>query len=276
MTFQFHRAHEGIILINSHRGYSSQNPENTLPAFEGALREGTHTVELDVHLTADNHIVVTHDHRIDRVSTGHGFVEDMTLEALRQYDFGVKFSPQFAGTTIPLLSDVIVWAVENKVGLVVEAKQRKRHAEFVSAFVRLLNEHPGALSYIQLLGFNHVLINQVKAQIPELALQVVTLERYNQQLSAVLQSNASCVCFEYEYTHIDDLRAYKAAGLGVRMYLHETKNGIDPLTQYEHKFGCDPRPDILGWMREGLIDMLSHDDIPYLKNLIEEAGLRWD
>lgn len=276
MAFTFHRAAEGIVLANSHRGYSSCAPENTFPAFEAARRAGTHCIEIDIHLTADNQLVVTHDHRIDRVSTGQGFVEQLTYPQLLESDFGVKYHPAFSGTRIPLLADVLRWAVDNHMGLIVEVKQRRRHDEFVNALVELLRAMPEAIGHIQLLGFNHVLINRVKAQIPELALQVVTLERYNNQLAAVQQSHASCVCFEYEFAHVDDLRAYKKAGLGVRMYLHEVKNGMDPLTQYQHKFGYDSRPEIMSWLREGLIDMLSHDDIPYLQGLIEEAGLRWD
>lgn len=276
MAFNFHMAAEGIVLANSHRGYSSVAPENTLPAFEAARLAGTHCIEIDIHLTIDNQLVVTHDHRVDRVSTGQGVVERLTYPQLLEFDFGVKYHPKFIGTRAPLLADVLRWAVNNNMGLIVEAKQRTRHDEFVAAMVRLLREQPEAISHIQFLGFNHVLINRVKAQIPELALQVVTLERYNNQLAAVQQSNASCVCFEFEFGNTDDLRAYKNAGLGVRMYLHEVKNGMTPIEQYDYKFGCDSRPVILDWMREGLIDMLSHDDIPYLQGLIEEAGLRWN
>ncbi|MDG1645893.1 glycerophosphodiester phosphodiesterase [Klebsiella huaxiensis] len=276
MVFTFHRAAEGIVLANSHRGYSNCAPENTFPAFEAARLAGTHCIEIDIHLTADNQLVVTHDHRIDRVSTGQGFVEQLTYPQLLESDFGVKYHPAFSGTRIPLLADVLRWAVENHMGLIVEVKQRRRHDEFVEVLVQLLRAMPETIGHIQLLGFNHVLINRVKAQIPELALQVVTLARYNDQLAAVQQSHASCVCFEYEFAHVDDLRAYKKAGLGVRMYLHEVKNGMDPLTQYQHKFGYDSRPEIMSWLRDGLIDMLSHDDIPYLQGLIEEAGLRWD
>lgn len=275
MAFNFHRAAQGMVLANSHRGYSSRAPENTFPAFEAARRAGTRCIEIDTHLTADNQLVVTHDHRIDRVSTGQGFVAQLTYPQLLEYDFGVKYHPAFAGTPIPLLAQVLRWAVEQGMGLVVEVKQRQRHDEFVAALIQLLRARPQAINHIQLLGFDHVLINRVKVQIPALALQVVTLERYNNQLAAVQQSNASCVCVEYEFAHIDDLRAYKNAGLGVRLYLHEVKNGMEPLIQYQHKFGYDSRPEILGWLREGLIDMLSHDDIPYLQGLIEAAGLRW-
>lgn len=276
MAFNFHRAAEGIVLANGHRGFSSRYPENTLAAIAGAYAAGTKCVEIDVHMTTDGRLVVTHDHRIDRVSTGRGYVEQMTLAQLYNYDFGVKFHPDFSGTPLPLLEEVVNFAVENQMGLIVEVKQRQRHKEFVAKLVELLRMQPQAIDHIQLLGFNHVLINQVKAHIPELALQVVTLERYNDQLAAVRLSNASCVCFEYEFADVEDLRTYKRAGLGVRMYLHENKDGRTPLEQYNDKFGEDCRLEILGWLREGLIDMLSHDDVDYLKTLIEEAGLRWN
>ena len=129
MAFTFHRAAEGIVLANSHRGYSSCAPENTFPAFEAARQAGTHCIEIDIHLTADNQLVVTHDHRIDRVSTGQGFVEQLTYPQLLESDFGVKYHPAFSGTRIPLLADVLRWAIENHMGLIVEVKQRRRHDE---------------------------------------------------------------------------------------------------------------------------------------------------
>ena len=124
-------------------------------------------------------------------------------------------------THIPLLADVLCWAVENDMGLIVEVKQRNRHDKFVSVLVELTTSNRSHQPYPVLASI--MLINQVKAQIPQLALQVVTLERYNNQLAAVQQSNASCVCFEFEFAHIGDLRAYKKAGLGIRMFLHEVR-----------------------------------------------------
>ncbi len=40
MAFNFHRAAEGIVLANSHRGFSTCAPENTFPAFEAARPGG--------------------------------------------------------------------------------------------------------------------------------------------------------------------------------------------------------------------------------------------
>ena len=47
--------------VQGHRGARGLKPENTLPAFETALDLGVTTLELDLHYTADGHVVVWHD-----------------------------------------------------------------------------------------------------------------------------------------------------------------------------------------------------------------------
>lgn len=59
--------------------------------------------------------------------------------------------------------------------------------------------------------------------------------------------------------------------MSVRLYLHESK-GEPILKTYNKKYGYDVENEIIGWLSEGLIDMLSHDDIPYLKYLIDKSG----
>lgn len=69
--------------IWGHRGASAATPENTLPAFELAVRQGAHGVELDVQRSRDGAVVVCHDETVDRVSDGTGRVVDLTLAQLQ-------------------------------------------------------------------------------------------------------------------------------------------------------------------------------------------------
>lgn len=273
-VFNFHRASEGVVLANGHRGYSSKYPENTLLAFEGARLAGMSSIELDVHMTRDEKMVVTHDFRIDRVSDGSGYVANMTLDELSTYNFGVSMLPEGVNAAIPVLDDIFDWAIRHDTGLVVEIKQRCRLDRFIEKFTELVSTRTGIVGRMQLLGFNHVLLNQVKDRVPGLKIQTVSLERYKNQLEAILGSSADCVCLEYEHTHIDDLKAYKQAGLGVRLYLPPGKLGLGTLEYFRFKFGHDVRSEILSWMKEGLIDMISHDDVLYVKRLIDDAGLK--
>ncbi|MDA0250833.1 MAG: glycerophosphodiester phosphodiesterase [Actinomycetota bacterium] len=81
-------AHGARPFVVAHRGASADRPEHTLAAYELALREGADGVECDVRLTRDGHLVCVHDRRVDRTSSGTGFVSDLTLAQLRQFDWG--------------------------------------------------------------------------------------------------------------------------------------------------------------------------------------------
>ncbi|MDG1311576.1 MAG: glycerophosphodiester phosphodiesterase [Porticoccaceae bacterium] len=63
-------------------------PGNTLEAGVNALEVGADILELDIHLTADNQLVVRHDNIIDTTTNGVGVIAEMTLAELQQYDVG--------------------------------------------------------------------------------------------------------------------------------------------------------------------------------------------
>ena len=71
--------------IFAHRGFSGKYPENTMLAFEKAVEIGVDGIELDVHLTKDNELVIIHDEDVKRTTNGEGLVKDMTLEELMEY-----------------------------------------------------------------------------------------------------------------------------------------------------------------------------------------------
>lgn len=93
-------------MIFAHRGAAAYAPPNTLPAFELAIAQGAHGVELDVHLSLDGHLVVIHDFSVDATTDGTGLVADLTLDNLKALDAGSRFAPAFAGTRIPTLDEV--------------------------------------------------------------------------------------------------------------------------------------------------------------------------
>lgn len=69
----------------AHRGAKMEATENSLAAFEQAIRMGVDMVELDVQRTKDGHLLVIHDPWIDRVTNGKGFVGEMTLHEIQQH-----------------------------------------------------------------------------------------------------------------------------------------------------------------------------------------------
>lgn len=86
--------------VIAHRGASAHAPENTLPAFELALRQGADAFELDVRLTRDGAPVVMHDATLERTTSLTGPVRARTLAELRMADAGRWYTPD-AGRTMP-------------------------------------------------------------------------------------------------------------------------------------------------------------------------------
>ena len=93
-------------VIQAHAGASSIAPENTLSAFLAAKEAGVDGIETDVRMTKDRQLVLRHDDAIDTTSNGHGNISDMTLEELKAFDFGLWYSPDYAGETILTLEEL--------------------------------------------------------------------------------------------------------------------------------------------------------------------------
>ncbi|MGX7200397.1 glycerophosphodiester phosphodiesterase family protein [Enterococcus nangangensis] len=77
--------------IIAHRGASGHYPENTLPAFMAAAKSGADGIELDVHFSRDQELVVIHDETVNRTTNGDGLVRDYTFAQLKDLTITSKF-----------------------------------------------------------------------------------------------------------------------------------------------------------------------------------------
>lgn len=93
-------------LVVAHRGCSAACPENTIPAFDAAVKDGAHMIELDARMAADGEFVVIHDDRLDRTTAVEGMVASLPSDSLAMIDAGTWFAPRFSGAAIPTLNQV--------------------------------------------------------------------------------------------------------------------------------------------------------------------------
>lgn len=107
----------------AHRGLHKKDksiPENSLPAFQAAVDAG-YGIELDVHLTADDQLVVFHDDTLKRACGVEGRTDDRTLAELKQLRlFGTEY-------TLPTLDEVLD-VLQGKVPLILEIKRGEKAA----------------------------------------------------------------------------------------------------------------------------------------------------
>src|ERR1700736_3294504 len=95
------------VVAIAHRGEHLPHPENTMPAFEEAVRLGADYIEVDVRTTADGKLVLSHDATVDRCTNGHGEVAKMTFDEIRALDAGIKRGAGFAGTKVPTFDEAL-------------------------------------------------------------------------------------------------------------------------------------------------------------------------
>ncbi|MBO6307173.1 MAG: glycerophosphodiester phosphodiesterase family protein [Paludibacteraceae bacterium] len=95
------------VLVASHRADWRGWPENSMPAIESAINMGVDIVELDLQCTADSQLIVMHDSKINRTTTGKGLVAEMTLDSIRTFRLknGVNIRTRHE---IPALREVLL------------------------------------------------------------------------------------------------------------------------------------------------------------------------
>jgi glycerophosphoryl diester phosphodiesterase len=128
------------ILVHGHRGARARLPENTLPAFEYAIQQRVDALEMDMAVTKDNFIVISHDPILETpVCSGprNGVpIHQLTLAEVRQWDCGAVQNPNFAtqktvpGTRMPTLDDVFRLAARGSFAYNIETKSFPDRPEF--------------------------------------------------------------------------------------------------------------------------------------------------
>ncbi|MGN0205551.1 MAG: glycerophosphodiester phosphodiesterase [Coprococcus sp.] len=148
--------------IWAHRGASGYAPENTLEAFNLAVRQKADGVELDVQMTKDGQLVVIHDESIERVSDGTGYVKDFTLRELREFNFN-RTRPEYARVQIPTLAEVYECLKPTGMTINVEMKTGVYAYPGLEEILVALTEKMGMTKQVVYSSFNHLSVAKVKA-----------------------------------------------------------------------------------------------------------------
>lgn len=114
--------------VIGHRGAASLAPENTVAGLRRARALGCRWVEFDVRMTADDKLVLLHDDRLDRTTTGRGKARSLPLDAIRRCDAGSWFASSFAGERVPTLEEAMAALSELGLGANLELKAERGKA----------------------------------------------------------------------------------------------------------------------------------------------------
>ena len=151
-------------MINfAHRGASSDYPENTILSIKEGMKARAKTLEIDIHKSKDNKLVVIHDEDIERTFMGRGLVKDFTLAELKAFKNRKKLFRDNDECCIPTLEEVLDLIKDKEILLNIELKTDIiQYANIEEDVVNLINEYKVEEKII-LSSFNHESIKKVKA-----------------------------------------------------------------------------------------------------------------
>jgi len=150
----------------AHRGASGHAPENTLAAFRLAMETGAEMCELDVQQTSDDRLVVMHDDRLERTTSGNGNLWEMKLAELQHHDAGLWYDKRFAGETLPALEEVIAFA-RGKMKLNIEMKIHGHERNLAALIVDTIHREK-FIDECVVTSFDWKVVDAIKALAPEL------------------------------------------------------------------------------------------------------------
>lgn len=126
--------------VTAHRGYSAAYPENTIPAFKGAIQVGADWAELDVQQTADGEVIVMHDSNLKRTTGLDKEVWQVTWDEIKDLDNGSWFDKKYQTVRIPTLEDVLK-VCRGKIHLNIEIKPSGHDKDLEEQVAKLLKKY---------------------------------------------------------------------------------------------------------------------------------------
>jgi glycerophosphoryl diester phosphodiesterase len=168
--------------VAAHRGGARLWPENSLTAFRGAIALGVDLVELDVHQTRDGEVVVVHDPTLERTTTGHGTVRDVTWAELATVTLRGT-----AEERLPRLEEVLALLQPSPVGLLLEIKTGPGGERYpgIEERVLALLQATGLTERTRVMAFEWVTLERLRALSPSVRLTGLVAQRGADRLGGI-------------------------------------------------------------------------------------------
>ena len=143
----------------AHRGASAYAPENSLEAFDLAIKMGAHGIELDIYETADGKLVIHHDNDIKRMTNGvEAKIQETNFDTLRTYNFNGTWGDQYGFVKIPALHEVLDLFRPTDMTINIELKEGS--VEYLKAIAKAVKDF-GMEDQIIYSSFDHIKLQRM-------------------------------------------------------------------------------------------------------------------
>ena len=199
--------------IIAHRGASFLAPENTVAAAGLAWELGADAVEVDIHLSHDNKIIVSHDANTKRTTGKDHLIKDTGSEILRKLDAGSFKDVKYLGEKIPFLEEVINTIPEGK-ELVIEIKCRQ---EVLPYLKETINQYGKEKRFV-FISFDLPTITETKKMFPKNSCYWLCSDRNLLNKNINLVKSAGLEGLSLNYSIIDKQVATSVKTLGLELF----------------------------------------------------------
>ena len=244
----------GKIAVHGHRGSRGTVPENTIPAFEAALMAEADVLEMDMGVTKDNVIVISHEPNIvpERCLDAEGNklnkpvpIRSLTLAEVKKYDCGTLVNPKFPqqlsvpGERIPTLDEVFAmvkasgYQAAPKVEFNIETKIFPAEPELTPSatdFARLVADaviRNGMEKRVMVQSFDVRTLKEIKKIAPAIRTSQLTYEELVDIVPALKSAKADIWSPNYKWVTRESIKEAQAAGIQVAPWTINTKKEWD-------------------------------------------------
>ncbi|MCH2534144.1 MAG: glycerophosphodiester phosphodiesterase [Bdellovibrionales bacterium] len=240
---------EAKVKVHGHRGARAILPENTLVGFEYALKIGVDVLEMDLAVTKDNHLVVSHDPYINsdicldsegKKPKENTMIRSLSLKQVKSYDCGSVKNKRFPkqktikGEKIPTLDEVFKMVKASKhnkdVEFNIETKIFPAHPEitptpeeFSKLVVELVQKHKLQKRTI-IQSFDYRTLIEVKKLDASIRTSQLTYANLLDSVAVVNASKADILSPHYEWITASEVKR-----------LHQNKLQVAPWTANDPK-----------------------------------------
>jgi glycerophosphoryl diester phosphodiesterase len=197
------------MLVFAHRGASADAPENTLLAVKKALQQGADGIEIDVHQTGSD-LVVIHDQWLHRTTNGRGNLADFSLAELKKLDAG-------EGQQIPSLWE-LMQEIAGQCLLNIEIKGVEDVQLVLSLMDKALFELNFQAQQLIVSSFDHHLLKRIKILRPALKTGALTAGKPLDYAAFAETLKAYSVNIDMSFIDRQFVDDAKARGLKIYVY----------------------------------------------------------
>ncbi len=213
----------GLPLTVAHRGDPAGAPENTLPAFESALRAGVDVLELDLQLSADGEAVIIHDETVDRTTNGTGAIAELSLAELQALDAGSWYGSGWRGVTIPTFSEFLPLLQRSSASAIIEFKgvwPADGVAPVIAAIYRF-----GVQDRVVLASFETETLLELAREAPSLPRAIIVRRLPDDPVALAAAHGASAVITSMRSFQVEPEAAQQLREAGLMMIVYTLNRG---------------------------------------------------